>query len=241
MTPARSSAFSILVPVATRHDVLVSVRAALTLLCTLLGACAHGGDPQGIASAAFPSAQPIVIAPVAPATSGAREWDPQARQPVPLRAGDVQLYLTVMRAAAERARHPTKKDLDAIQATETWSAVVDSASRTQARPPAPLDEAMIERSSNLTGQMADVQVASERGIDLARYQEIRDTIESIATPPRVEDGACVWDGCAGASAATPNARGYREVLATTLARDRRLLAPRLAEIRSLQAIVRARR
>lgn len=219
-------------------------RSALPLLGTLvLGACAQGGA-HGIASAQLPAAQPIVIAPVtpsppyggAPAAPGAGGWNPQARQPVPLRADDIQLYLSVMRAAAERTRHPTKRDMDAIQTTKAWSAIVDSASRKQASPPAPLDEAMIERSSNLTGQMADVQVASERGIDLARYQEIRDTIEAIAAPPRAEAGTCVRAGCRSSRTA-----GGSEAQALTLARDRRLLEPRLAEIRALQAIVRARR
>lgn len=228
---------------------MMSARAALSPLCALaLGACAQGGGAQGIASAPVPSTQVVAIAalttpphrPTAAAASVVGTWEPPARQLVPLRPDDVQLYLSVMRAAADRARHPTKKDLDAIHATETWSTTVDVASRTQAHPPAPLDEALIERSSNLTGQMADVQVASERGIDLAHYQGIRDTIEAIAAPPRVEGGACVRGDCSRAAAA-PGVQEDPNTVAVTIARDRRLLAPRLGEIRALQAIVRARR
>lgn len=229
---------------------MMSARAALSLFCALaLGACAQGGA-QGIASAPVPSTQPVVIAALtttslhratAPSASTIGTWEPPLRQLVPLRPDDVQLYLSVMRAAAGRARHPTKKDLDAIHATENWSTTVDAASRTQAHPPAPLDEAMIERSSNLTGQMADVQVASERGIDLARYEGIRDTIEAIAAPPRVEAGACARGDCSRAAGASPSVQDDPAATAVTIARDRRLLGPRLAEIRALQAIVRARR
>jgi hypothetical protein len=232
----------------SRCGLMMPARAALSLLCAFaLGACAQGGA-QGIAPASVASTQPVVIAaltapphPATPAASAIGTWKPPVRQLVPLGPEDVQLYLSVMRVAAERARHPTKKDLDAIHATESWSTTVDAASRTQAHPPAPLDEAMIERSSNLTGQMADVQVASERGIDLARYQGIRGTIEAIAAPPRIEAGACVRDGCSRAAAASPTAQEEDpDAAAVTIARDRRLLAPRLAEIRALQAIVRAR-
>lgn len=229
---------------------MMPARAALSLLGALaLGACAQGGA-QGIASAPVPSTQPVVIAALtstprrtaAPAASVVGPRKPMSgHQWVRLRPEDVQLYLSVMRAAAERARHPTKKDMDAIHATETWSETVDVASRTQAHPPAPLDEAMIERSSNLTGQMADVQVASERGIDLARYQGIRDTIEAIAAPPQVEAGACIRGDCRSPGATPAGRDDPEDAVAITIARDRRLLAPRLAEIRELQAIVRARR
>src|SRR5690348_4225677 len=233
----------------SRCGFVMPARAALSLLCALaLAACAQGGGAQGIASAPAPSTEPVVIAALVtpphpattPAASASRTWEPPVRQLVSLRPDDVQLYLSVMRAAAARARHPTKRDLDAIHATEAWSTTVDAASRTQAHPPAPLDEAMIERSSNLTGQMADVQVASERGIDLARYQGIRDTIEAIAAPPRVEAGACVRGGCTHVAAASTAVQEDPDA-AITIAHDRRLLAPRLAEIRELQATVRARR
>ena len=233
----------------SRCGLMMPARAALPLFCALaLGACAQSGGAQGIASTPVPATQAVVIAALgtpphpatAPAASATSTWKPPVRQLVPLRPGDVQLYLSVMRAAAERALHPTKKDLDAIHATEAWSTTVDAASRTQAHPPAPLDEAMIERSSNLTGQMADVQVASERGLDLARYQGIRDTIEAISAPPRVEAGACVRDGCSHVAAASTAVQEDPDA-AITIAHDRRLLAPRLAEIRELQATVRARR
>lgn len=227
---------------------MMSARAALLLFCApALAACAQDGG--AIASAPIPSTQPVAIAaltapphrPTAAAASATGTWEPTARQLVPLRPDDVQLYLSVMRAAAERTRHPTKKDMDAIHATEAWSTTVDVASRTQVHPPAPLDEAMIERSSNLTGQMADVQVASERGIDLARYQGIRDTIEAIAGPPRIDAGACVRGDCSRAAGAPPSVQDDPAAAAATVARDRRLLAPSLGEIRALQAIVRARR
>lgn len=219
------------------------------LFLAALAACSAA--PGGVAEsptdrAAAPPAPAVVIAAVGTrkrSTSAAHDWEMPRQQLVPLRAEDLRLYLGVMRSAAQRVRHPTTQDIQAVRVTEAWSVVMDTASAMHAPLPAPLDEATLERSSNLTGHMADLQVASERGIDLGRYQWIRGTIEAIVVP----SSKAAQDGCGGdndCSAIDPTARPGlphdRKALALATLRDRRLISPDLAEIRSLESIVHAR-
>lgn len=187
-----------------------------------LAACVHqtGSYPTTAAPASDPAATPPAAGAndVAPAPTNA---------PLLLDQADVQTYLAVMRVAAIRAQHPDALDIKAEQAVAHWSAAVDSATQRHAAPPAPLDEATLERSANLAAHLLDVEVASERGIDLSRYRQIRLTIAGIAAEPAASQGfdACRAHACVDASAAR------------TLARDRRLLAPSLAEVRTLEARV----
>lgn len=226
-------------------------RIALAALC--LAACAGcsaapGGLVDTSAYRAEPSpAQPVVIR--ALPRSGSAESPPpvgnadaRRRQPRALRADDLRLYLDVMRAAAERVRHPPIADATAVRAAQAWSVRMDAASALHAIPPAPLGEATLERAANLEGHMADVQVASERGIDIARYRWIRDTIEAIATqPPTGAVASCDRDGaCTATGAAIPAAQVVsREALTSATVRNRRLVSADRAEIRSLAAVVRA--
>jgi hypothetical protein len=134
-------------------------------------------------------------------------------------------------------RHPTALDVTATGATQAWNAAVDAAARTHARLPAPLDETVLERSANLTGHMTDVQVAGERGIDVARYESIRDTIEIIITL-HPDEAPCTNGAVCNVNAPASADDASRRQRAATLARDRRLLQPYAQEILALQAIVR---
>lgn len=222
--------------------------ALLPLLLAALAACSAA--PGGVAEsptdrAAAPPAPAVVIAAVAHvtrkrSTAAAHDWETPRQQLVPLRAEDLRLYLGVMRTAAQRVRHPTMQDIQAVRVTEAWSTVMDTASAMHAPLPAPLDEATLERSSNLTGHMADLQVASESGIDLGRYQWIRGTIEAIVVPSKAAQDGCGGDDCSAFDAAArPGLPHDRKALALATSRDRRLISPDLAEIRSLENIVHA--
>lgn len=213
------------------------VRGLPILACAcafLLGGCVHepGGSTESTAAYATSTPAPsVLIAPLAattpPHTTDAMvQADGSAQKPPPLalHRADVQLYLGVMRSAAERVRHPSAADLASVHATDAWSAQMDAAARQHTRPPAPLAEATLERSANLSGHMADIEIASERGVDLAHYQRIRDTIETIAA----------WSPSGSGNTASPQPE-----TASVITRDRRLLAPDLPEIRALEAVVRA--
>ena len=156
---------------------------------------------------------------------------------MPLEPADVQLYLSVMRAAAERVRHPTTFDVIALGATRAWNATLDAAAREHAKLPAPLDEAILERSANLTGHMTDLQIVGEHGIDLSRYQRIRNTIEAII--PLHPDALSCAPGasCKVDISSYPDEAKHRQT-DETAARDRRLLRPHANEILALETTVR---
>jgi hypothetical protein len=218
------------------------------LFCSVaLGACVHGpgNDVAPTTNPATSSPAPSSAIAASPPTDRApaganaanRNWNATAQQRVPLQTADVQLYLAVMREAAARVRHPDALDVTAIDATQAWSAALDAAARTHAPLPAPLDETILERSANLTGHMTDVQVAGERGIDVARYEWIRDTIERIVVMHPVGT-PCTGDAACNTRIPSPGDNTHPQQLAAADARDRRLLQPHAKEIRALETIVR---
>jgi len=100
----------------------------------------------------------------------------------PLTEADIQFYLSVMRAAADRLDHPTPADraaLAKLEALNNGASGVDPAVIAQSSDE--LDLAMELKNA------ADDRIVRERHLDDDRYQKIKSRIED-AGAPKVGDG-----------------------------------------------------
>jgi hypothetical protein len=162
-----------------KREVTLHALGALAL-ATMLGGCGGG-------TAAADDAAPSIAAVSAPATSGGGgsnvPWsDPQL---APIAKADIDLYLDVMQAAAERVRHPPAGDLDAIRALKAYNA--RAAADTEAAAPA---QARAEAEQQ---RLQDEMTAAMQSGDMARLkalaaQQVSETAARqnaihLATPP----------------------------------------------------------
>lgn len=160
-----------------------------------------------------------------PNTSAKADWDL-----IPLTQADVQLYLGVMRAAADRLRHPSATDLAAPRLARA------AEFKMQQGHPEQVTSAEIE-AIDLAGTLqgyADNLVVASRHIDAERYSHVVDRVEDAVVPPQF-DFQADGDNDMG-SHYVPTAHD-RAVEATRNA-NIKLLAPYRDEIRSLQTLVR---
>jgi hypothetical protein len=125
----------------------------IRLLIPILCVAAFIGCGQGGPASAQSPAQGGAAA------AGRTHYDPNA----PLRADDIALYLSVMRAAADRVRHPTAADRAAIQRTKA-----DAAANSK------LAAANQPIEAELSAAMQASQAAARRGdFDAARAAQTK--------------------------------------------------------------------
>jgi hypothetical protein len=200
-------------------DELPGRRATAAMLFALLASGC--GKAPGLAAASQASA--------AQAQTGEEAAQGQATQTdVPLNADDVAFYLQVMRAAAERARHPTAADR---QAQSRASEIANQANAGKTAMLTSADQEALMRAMLLQGQ-ADRLIVEERHLDSARYERIASAIEEVVPDPAGAFGS----GDAEGAPSTPSPR-QREALAVE-AKNAELLKPFVPEIQKLLAVVR---
>jgi hypothetical protein len=132
---------------------------------------------------------------------------------------DVNAYLEVMRATAERVKNPMPNDLATIDAFSR----IPNARTAQADQLSDDQKDTIMRAIRLTGALDEI-VAEQRHVDMGRYRDAKDAIESILPPPD--------DDHPGASAELTEPE--KKALDSTRAKA---LAPDAQEIRELQTTI----
>ncbi len=132
---------------------------------------------------------------------------------------DVNAYLEVLRATAERAKNPMPNDLTTMDAFSR----IPNARTAQANQLSDDQKDTILRAIRLTGALDEV-VAEERHVDLGRYRNAKDTIETILPPP----------GDDNPQVTTELTDGEKKALDS---RKAKALAPYTHEIRELQVSI----
>lgn len=194
------------------------------LLCTAASSCGCGQKETTLLSEGAEDA---------PASAGAMPaelpLDQQTEQKLaPLTKEDLELYLKVMRAAAERAKHLTPADQAALDGAKRILA--GSAS---GRAPTRDDVKTLDRA-NLVAMAMDQVVAEEMKLDGRTYRGIVEAIESVV--PNRASGAASGDG--GAPAPDHTLTPLEKRLGDVNAANEKFLAPYREEIQQLMAVVR---
>ena len=148
----------------------------------------------------------------------------------PITRDDIDLYLKVMRAAADRVKNPLPADQAALDGARKILAA-----RTTGRVPTP-DDVKTLALANLVAISMDQIVAEEMKLDGRSYRGIAEAVEAVFPNPAV---AGTSNGGAPAAtspahALTPLEKRLNEVNAT----NEKFLAPYRSEIQSLIAVVR---
>jgi len=146
----------------------------------------------------------------------------------PLTKDDVDLYLKVMRAAAERVKAHEPGDMAALDGARKILARGDSAPV-----PTPADATTLQRA-NLVAITMDQIVAEEMKLDGRTYRGIAEAVESVVPNPVL--GPAPADNSAPAADHTLSPLEQR--LAAVNAANGRFLAPYRDEIQKLLAVVR---
>ena len=170
----------------------------------------------GVAVAANPGPSPADAPPVPQAQMQVASIPAEPKYDVtPLTSIDVDLYVQIMRVAADYVEHATGEDKAALDYVREAKANTSGAPASgMAEPATSREAAMLEqRAADLSNY--DETVAGERGVK-SRYDAIKATID-----------AQVGAGPAG----TPAQAAVRDA-------DQKVLAPKLAEIQTLQNEVR---
>jgi len=155
--------------------------------------------------------------------------DQQTEQKLdPLTKEDVELYLKVMHAAAERVQHLTPADRAALDAARKIFA-----SSASGRVPTRDDAKTLERA-NLVAVSMDQIVAEEMKLDARAYRGIVEAVESVV--PNPASGTASGNLAAPTSVRDPTLLEKR--LSAVNAANETYLAPYREEIQKLIAIVR---
>jgi hypothetical protein len=168
-----------------------------------------------------------------PATPGAKPAeapiDVQTEQKLdPLTTDDAELYLKVMRAAAERVKNPTPADKAAIEGAS--KILAGSAS---GRVPTQTDVKTLERA-NLVALSMDQIVADEMKIDARTYRGIAEAVESAVPNPALAVTSAKGMQPIPDHPPTP----LQERLSSAKTANEKFLAPYRGEIQKLLPIVR---
>jgi hypothetical protein len=168
-----------------------------------------------------------------PALPGAKPVEASLEQQTeqkldPLTKDDVELYLKVMRAAAERAKNPAPADKTAIEGAKRILA--GSAS---GHVPTPDDVKTLERA-NLVALSMDQIVAEEMKIDGRAYRGIVEAIESAVENP----AQAVTSSKGGPPVPDRAPTLLQERLKSVNAANEKFLVPYRGEIQKLLAVVR---
>jgi hypothetical protein len=155
--------------------------------------------------------------------------DQQTEQKLdPLSEEDLELYLRVMRAAAERVQHLMPADQAALDGARKILATAASG-RVPTR-----DDAKILERANLIAISMDQIVAEEMKLDPRTYRGIAEAVESVVSNP--VSGHISGNGVAPASGRDPTP--LEKQLSRVNAANETFLAPYREEIQKLIAIVR---
>lgn len=167
---------------------------------------------------------------------GAKPSEPPLDQQIeqkldPLTKDDVDLYLKVMRAAAERVKNPKPADQAALDGARKIIAA-----RTTGRVPTP-DDVKTLALANLVAISIDQIVAEEMKVDGRSYRGIAEAVEAVVPNPVVAGAAASQSAAAGT--ATDHVRTPLEKrLGEVDAANEKFLAQYRAEIQALVAVVR---
>jgi hypothetical protein len=208
-----------------RHTPNPGYRLIATCILLAAGAGPLAGCGGSGAGGAHAAGTPVIAAADASATSTTTD-----AALVPLTTDDVQLYLDVMRAAAERLRHPPAADLAARELAKQAEAKMQQGHPEQVTS-AELEA--IDTTGDLQGH-ADRLVVAERHIDNQRYERIVDRVEDAVVPPQFD---FTGDGDPGDGHPYVPTAHDRAVAAAHDA-NVKFLAPHRDEIRALQTVVR---
>jgi hypothetical protein len=168
-----------------------------------------------------------------PATPGAKSAeapiDVQTEQKLdPLTKHDVELYLKVMRSAAERVKNPTSADKAAIEgASRILAGSASGRVPTQ-------DDVKTLAQANLVALALDQIIADEMKIDARTYRGIAEAVESAVPNPALAVTSASGMPPASDHAPTP----LQERLSSANAVNEKFLAPYRTEIQKLIQIVR---
>ena len=165
----------------------------------------------------------------AAATFAEPPLDQQIEQKLdPLTSEDVELYLKVMRAAAERVKNLTAADRAALDGAKRILA--GSAS---GRVPTPADVKTLAQA-NLVATSMDQIVAGEMKLDGRGYRGIAEAVEAAVPNPAAGAVSTVGGAPPAGHAPTPLERRLSDVNAA----NEKFLAPYRGEIQTLIAVVR---
>jgi hypothetical protein len=168
-----------------------------------------------------------------PATPGAKPAeapiDLQTEQKLdPLTSDDVELYLEVMRAAAQRVKNPTSADKAAIEgASRILAGSASGRVPTQ-------DDVKTLATANLVALAMDQIVADEMKIDAKTYRGIAEAVESAVPNPALAVTSTKEMPAAPDHAPTP----LQERLSSAKTVNEKFLAPNREEIQKLILVVR---
>ena len=146
----------------------------------------------------------------------------------PLTKDDVDLYLKIMHAAAERVKNPASADKTAIDSAK--KILAGSAS---GRVPTPEDVKTLERA-NLVAISMDQIIAEEMKLDGRTYRGIVEAVESAVPNPALAKASGDGSALAPDHVPTPLEKRLNDVNAA----NERYLAPYREEIQKLIEIVR---
>ena len=171
--------------------------------------------------------------PNAPASADAKFAEPPLDQQTeqklePLTKEDVELYMKVMRAAAERVKNLTPADRAMLDGAK--KILAGSAS---GRVPTPADVKTLAQA-NLVALSMDQIVAAEMKLDGRTYRGIAEAVEAVVPNPAL--GLASGDG--GAPPTNHTSTPLEKRLNDVNTANEKFLAPYRAEIQSLLAVVR---
>ncbi|MGN6514791.1 MAG: hypothetical protein ACTHLR_03005 [Rhizomicrobium sp.] len=152
----------------------------------------------------------------------------------PLTQADVDLYMSIMRAAAQHNTHLTGDDKAAV-------AYAVSLQKTPPKPrtgmPSAAEIKQMERNAQLAARSADLAsydevIAKQRNVE-ARYDGIKSEVEQVyARSTGLGLASCGGDDCGGKLTAAQIAMGKKTEAA--LKADEPLVKPHVAEIKTLK-------
>ena len=169
----------------------------------------------------------------APASAAAKFTEPpldlQIEQKLdPLTKEDVELYLQVMRAAAERVKNLTPADRAALDGAKRILAGGASG-----RVPTP-DDVKTLAQANLVATSMDQIVAGEMKLDGRTYRGIAEAVEAVVPNPAVEAASRVGGAPPASHASTPLEKRLNDVNSA----NEKFLAPYREEIQQIIVVVR---
>jgi len=151
----------------------------------------------------------------------------------PLTKADVDIYMEIMRAAAQHNTHLSAQD----------KAAVDYSISLQKHPPREISGmpnaaqmTQMERDAQLSARAAELAsydevIAKQRNVE-TRYDGIKNQVEQIYDRATGAAGSCGGDDCGGPMTAAQIQMGKRTE--ATLKADEPLVKPHIAEIRTLK-------
>jgi hypothetical protein len=169
----------------------------------------------------------------APASAGAKFSEPPLDRQIeqkldPLTKEDVELYLNVMRAAAERVKNLAPADRAALDGAKKILAGSDSG-----RVPSPADVRTLAQA-NLVATSMDQIVAAEMKLDGRTYRGIAEAVEAVVPNPAAGAASGVGGAPPASHAPTPLETRLNDVNSA----NEKFLAPYGEEIQKLIAVVR---